>query len=197
MVGLLAVDLWLVGPSLFQKKEVQCFVSMLLMLRDSSAHPTSIDFLSTEGEEWGFASIAEIRSNCLSPDRRCEPQSLPQWVLVLSKPQLLCCPFPPRMCAGSLSFCSSKAAQATQGCLEEVSLNLSIWPHCLLPHWASQRGWCLLGGFVCSGEVPYTDCAGAGKGDSSSGYIFSLPLQQKILKQEKASLTRIDLRKFA
>lgn len=181
------MDLWLVGPSSFQNREVQCFVSMLLMLQGSSAHPTmwepptSIDFLSAEGEEWGFAFIAETRSNCLSPERRCEQQSLPQWVLVLSKPQLLCCPFPPSMCAGSLSFCSSKAAQATNTRLprRSVSQSVSIWPHCLLPHWASQRGWCLLGGFVCSGEVPYTDCAGAGQGDSNSGYIFSPPLNRK------------------
>lgn len=99
-----------------------------------------------------------------------------------------------------LFFCSSKAAQ---GCLEEVSLNLCPSDLIASFHTASQIGWCLLGGFVCSGEVSHTDCTEGEQGDKSawmwcsSGYIFSPPLQQKILKQEQDSATRIFLRKSA
>lgn len=58
-------------------------------------------------------------------------------------------------------------------------------------------------GWVCLQWRVFSDCTGAAQGDKSacmslsSGYIFSPPLQQKILDQEQASVTRIFLRKFA
>lgn len=167
-VGLLRVDV--VGGAWFISGQGSTtFVSTQTMLQDSSEHPTMwepptrMDFLSTDGEEWGFASTPETRSGCLSLERRCEQLSLPQCVLVLSKAQLLCCQFPPSKCAGCL-FAIQKLLRQHR-VWRSVSQSVSIWPRCLLPHWASQIGWCLLSGFVHRGEVSHMDCTGAGQGD--------------------------------
>lgn len=110
-----------------------------------------MDFLSTEGKDWGFASRHETRSSYLSPERRCEQLPLPQCVLDLKSTIALLCTMlsetdlPLPACAMG-AFLLAKCCSGNAGVpLRNISSSVSLWHHCLLPHWAPQVEWYLLG----------------------------------------------------
>lgn len=110
-----------------------------------------MDFLSTEGKDWGFTSRRETRSSCLSPERRYEQLPLPQCVLDLTSTIALLCTMSseddlPLLVGAMGAFLLAKCCSSKAGVpLRSISSSVSLWHQCLLPRRAPRIGWYLLG----------------------------------------------------